>query len=62
MSALFGADPATHTIPAGARAEAEKVFANLTAIIGRRAQRSRLRLSEAREDARFMVEVAANVG
>jgi 2-iminobutanoate/2-iminopropanoate deaminase len=34
VSALFGADPATHAIPADARAEAEQLFANLTAILG----------------------------
>ena len=33
VSALFGADPGTHAIPADARAEAEQVFANLTAIL-----------------------------
>lgn len=33
VSALFGADPTTHTIPADARAEAEQLFANLTAIL-----------------------------
>ena len=33
VSALFGADPATHAIPADARAEAEQVFANLVAIL-----------------------------
>jgi 2-iminobutanoate/2-iminopropanoate deaminase len=33
VSALFGADPATHAIPADARAEAEQLFANLTAIL-----------------------------
>jgi 2-iminobutanoate/2-iminopropanoate deaminase len=33
VSALFGADPETHAIPADARAEAEQVFANLEAIL-----------------------------
>jgi 2-iminobutanoate/2-iminopropanoate deaminase len=33
VSALFGADPATHAIPDDARAEAEQIFANLTAIL-----------------------------
>src|SRR6476620_9776520 len=33
VSALFGADPATHEIPADARAEAEQLFANLAAIL-----------------------------
>jgi 2-iminobutanoate/2-iminopropanoate deaminase len=33
VSALFGADPDTHAIPADARAEAEQVFANLEAIL-----------------------------
>ena len=33
VSALFGADPMTHAIPADARAEAEQVFANLAAIL-----------------------------
>jgi len=33
VSALFGADPATHTIPADARDEAEQLFANLAAIL-----------------------------
>jgi 2-iminobutanoate/2-iminopropanoate deaminase len=33
VSALFGADPSTHAIPADARAEAEQVFANLEAIL-----------------------------
>ena len=33
VSALFGADPTTHTIPADARAEAEQLFANLAAIL-----------------------------
>ena len=33
VSALFGADPTTHAIPADARDEAERVFANLTAIL-----------------------------
>ena len=33
VSALFGADPATHAIPADAREEAEQLFANLTAIL-----------------------------
>ena len=33
VSALFGADPATQTIPADARDEAEQLFANLTAIL-----------------------------
>jgi 2-iminobutanoate/2-iminopropanoate deaminase len=33
VSALFGADPATHAIPAEARDEAEQVFANLVAIL-----------------------------
>ena len=33
VSALFGADPATHAIPTEARAEAEQLFANLTAIL-----------------------------
>ena len=33
VSALFGADPETHAIPADARAEAERLFANLAAIL-----------------------------
>jgi 2-iminobutanoate/2-iminopropanoate deaminase len=33
VSALFGADPKTHAIPADARGEAEQLFANLTAIL-----------------------------
>ena len=33
VSALFGADPATHAIPADPRAEAEQLFANLSAIL-----------------------------
>ena len=33
VSALFGADPATHAIPADTRAEVEQLFANLTAIL-----------------------------
>ena len=33
VSALFGADPATHAIPTDAREEAEQLFANLTAIL-----------------------------
>jgi 2-iminobutanoate/2-iminopropanoate deaminase len=33
VSALFGADPITHAIPADARAEAERLFANLNAIL-----------------------------
>jgi 2-iminobutanoate/2-iminopropanoate deaminase len=33
VSALFGADPATHAIPDGAREEAEQLFANLAAIL-----------------------------
>jgi len=33
VSALFGADPVTHEIPADARAEAERLFANLVAIL-----------------------------
>jgi 2-iminobutanoate/2-iminopropanoate deaminase len=33
VSALFGADPGDHKIPEDARAEAEQVFANLTAIL-----------------------------
>jgi 2-iminobutanoate/2-iminopropanoate deaminase len=33
VSALFGADPQTHTIPADARGEAEQLFANLAAIL-----------------------------
>ena len=33
VSALFGADPTTHEIPAGARQEAEQLFANLAAIL-----------------------------
>ena len=33
VSALFGADPTTHAIPADVRAEAEQVFANLAAIL-----------------------------
>jgi 2-iminobutanoate/2-iminopropanoate deaminase len=33
VSALFGADPVTHEIPADARAEAEQLFANLAAIL-----------------------------
>jgi 2-iminobutanoate/2-iminopropanoate deaminase len=34
VSALFGADPVTHEIPGDARAEAERLFANLAAILG----------------------------
>ena len=34
MSALFGADPQARTIPRQARAEAEQLFDNLTAILG----------------------------
>ena len=33
VSALFGADPATHAIPTDVREEAEQLFANLTAIL-----------------------------
>ncbi len=33
VSALFGADPVTHAIPADPRGEAEQLFANLTAIL-----------------------------
>ena len=33
VSALFGADPGTHEIPPDARAEAEQLFANLTAVL-----------------------------
>jgi 2-iminobutanoate/2-iminopropanoate deaminase len=33
VSALFGADPATHTIPADATEEAEQLLANLAAIL-----------------------------
>ena len=33
VSALFGADPATHAIPVDAQDEAEQLFANLTAIL-----------------------------
>src|SRR5689334_6870389 len=33
VSALFGADPVTHAIPAEVRAEAERLFANLEAIL-----------------------------
>jgi 2-iminobutanoate/2-iminopropanoate deaminase len=33
VSALFGADPRTHAIPADARGEAEQLFANLSAIL-----------------------------
>ena len=33
VSALFGADPVGHAIPADARAEAEQLFANLAAIL-----------------------------
>ena len=33
VSALFGADPTTHVIPADARDEAEQLFANLAAIL-----------------------------
>lgn len=33
VSALFGAEPHGHAIPADARAEAEQLFANLTAIL-----------------------------
>ena len=33
VSALFGADPTTHAIPADARAEAGQLFSNLTAIL-----------------------------
>ena len=33
VSALFGADPGTHEIPSDARAEAERLFANLAAIL-----------------------------
>ncbi len=33
VSALFGADPVTHVIPPDARAEAERLFANLAAIL-----------------------------
>jgi 2-iminobutanoate/2-iminopropanoate deaminase len=33
VSALFGADPETHAIPDDARAEAERLFANLAAIL-----------------------------
>jgi 2-iminobutanoate/2-iminopropanoate deaminase len=34
VSALFGADPVDHAIPADARAEAEQLFTNLEAILG----------------------------
>jgi 2-iminobutanoate/2-iminopropanoate deaminase len=33
VSALFGADPVTHAIPADPRGEAEQLFANLIAIL-----------------------------
>jgi 2-iminobutanoate/2-iminopropanoate deaminase len=33
VSALFGADPAKHALPADAREEAEQLFANLVAIL-----------------------------
>ena len=33
VSALFGADPVDHAIPADARAEAEQIFTNLEAIL-----------------------------
>ena len=33
VSALFGADPATHAIPADARAEVEQLFDNLAVIL-----------------------------
>ena len=33
VSALFGADPTTHAIPADAREEAEQLFTNLSAIL-----------------------------
>jgi 2-iminobutanoate/2-iminopropanoate deaminase len=33
VSAVFGADPATHAIPADAREEAEQLLTNLTAIL-----------------------------
>ena len=33
VSALFGADPTTHAIPADTRDEAEQLFANLAAIL-----------------------------
>ena len=33
VSALFGADPTSHAIPADAREEAQQLFANLTAIL-----------------------------
>ena len=33
VSALFGADPTTHAIPDGPRAEAEQLFTNLAAIL-----------------------------
>ena len=33
VSALFGAEPATHAIPDDPRAEAEQLFANLSAIL-----------------------------
>lgn len=33
VSALFGADPSTHAIPAEARAEAERLFDNLAVIL-----------------------------
>lgn len=33
VSALFGADPRTHAVPAEARGEAEQLFANLRAIL-----------------------------
>ena len=33
VSALFGADPSSHAIPTDAREEAERLFANLTAIL-----------------------------
>ena len=33
VSALFGVDPVTRTLPADARAEAEQLFTNLVAIL-----------------------------
>jgi 2-iminobutanoate/2-iminopropanoate deaminase len=33
VSALFGADPTTHAIPADARDEAQQLFTNLSAIL-----------------------------
>jgi 2-iminobutanoate/2-iminopropanoate deaminase len=33
VSALFGADPTTHSIPEDTRAEAEQIFSNLSAVL-----------------------------